>query len=958
MRLTANTHRKARYDYALKKITSRLHDGIASARELMVKGLSCAGTEKERESYSNLLIYRVIFIFFIQNNLLPQGGRDYLERNFRRCMAHGESFYRSFLLPLFFSGSDEFEALSGRLFDEDDIERRHPAIDASNEPFGALLEFFGGYQWRLDEGPLTSERQVNLEVLGYLFEKHPGARTSGAYYTKEATGLYLARNVIVPALAERLESECVARGICLAAIIEGKFRARPFDYFSPALVKGYCERLPKKIHAAVSRVSAGSGLAASASGRFGERGETWRDVLRRRSMVDRAVRELLGEGGGASAEIYAYGKKFRGASGALERMIAHNIDITKLLFDAIFEIDRREVLTGFLRRLCGFRVLDIAAGSGALLFAAMKVLARFYSAVLSRLSAIGCGDAREELERALEATGGSGRDYEFVVCGSGVEYSTDFLILRAVIERNLYGADIMPEAVAAARTRFALALCAKLGEGHPAGAASTAAVNMACGDSLSGECFDEGGAAEAGTARRQANCAAIRRAGGFDAVVCNPPFMPVKRMAAPFPALHALSGASGKKTGFDDAFVLFVLKSLELGAPACRYGFIMPLSATFGVNSAAVRENLGAGRKNWVASFDNIPSPLFAGVSQRICLWIAAPSEEAGEGIYFSTPLWRWRSIYSKKLMERIVYAPVDFSARNAEGARCNKVFRRGRAGLVRVEDRFQLEFVNKIESFEAPASTAARKHFGAGYVRLGYSHVARNFISAYLGDAPPCLVPKTLNVASPARGANVRVKSDIAYAALAAVNSESFYFYWLSRSDGFNVSNSLVSDFIKFTAAASRDVIEPLGRLGFFIHERRYEALRFKKNAGKLVGNFSFREAMPELCRRADLLIFMALGLSFEHYYSVFDHIQRMIALNVNEKKECAAGRSLTARYAPAEYDKAALSGLFAEIDRACSAYFGVKSADIKAICEKYYISVSGRVRPRKSAGGKAAAL
>jgi len=216
---------------------------------------------------------------------------------------------------------------------------------------------------------------------------------------------------------------------------------------------------------------------------------------------------------------------------------------------------------------------------------------------------------------------------------------------------------------------------------------------------------------------------------------------------------------------------------------------------------------------------------------------------------------------------------------------------------------------------------------------------VARNFISAYL-QAPPCYDSVSGLQTEITRTANVRVKSAYAYAALAALNSESFYFYWLSLSDGFNVSNGLITDFLNFFSGVPGILIEPLDKIGRLLHRRRFEALFFKKNSRKFVGNFHCRKALPELCRRADLLVFMALGLGISHYRSIFDYIQRIIALNVNNKNDDGIKPEVkNTLYKPLPFDKKDMEKLFSEIDSLCARYYNISASDIKTLCSRYQI-------------------
>src|SRR3989338_4893577 len=116
--------------------------------------------------------------------------------------APGSSFYKRFLNPLFFRGFAEERTqanraaierefgkvpyLNGGLFAEHELERQYgEAIDIPDTAFSSLFAFFDEWDWHLDERPLASGKEINPDVLGYIFEKFVNQKQMGAYYTKE-----------------------------------------------------------------------------------------------------------------------------------------------------------------------------------------------------------------------------------------------------------------------------------------------------------------------------------------------------------------------------------------------------------------------------------------------------------------------------------------------------------------------------------------------------------------------------------------------------------------------------------------------------------------------------------------------------------------------------------------------------------------------------------------------------
>ena len=44
--------------------------------------------------------------------------------------------------------------------------------DIPDEAFERLFGFFNQYEWHLDTRPLRNDREINPDVLGYIFEKY------------------------------------------------------------------------------------------------------------------------------------------------------------------------------------------------------------------------------------------------------------------------------------------------------------------------------------------------------------------------------------------------------------------------------------------------------------------------------------------------------------------------------------------------------------------------------------------------------------------------------------------------------------------------------------------------------------------------------------------------------------------------------------------------------------------
>ncbi len=98
--------------------------------------------------------------------------------------------------------------------------------------------------------------------------------------------------------------------------------------------------------------------------------------------------------------------------------------------------------------LTDLKVIDPTCGSGAFLFAALKILQNLYSAVIDAAVAHARTARHAELDAILEAV----REHP----------NHDYFILKHATLSNLYGVDLMHEAVEIARLRLFLKLVASI----------------------------------------------------------------------------------------------------------------------------------------------------------------------------------------------------------------------------------------------------------------------------------------------------------------------------------------------------------------------------------------------------------------------------------------------------------------------------------------------------------------
>jgi type I restriction-modification system DNA methylase subunit len=171
--------------------------------------------EKEAFTQAQLLLERLLFLYFAQNRGWLNQDAEWFKRAFApyRERPDGFEFYRDQLLPLFRSLAKPhtfgqrlpgIPFLNGGLFDEDDFDSPRASLRVRNRTFLALFDnLLEAYNFTVREDtPLSQEVAVDPEMLGKVFESivlH--AESAGEEYQapdkRKATGSYYTPRIVV-----------------------------------------------------------------------------------------------------------------------------------------------------------------------------------------------------------------------------------------------------------------------------------------------------------------------------------------------------------------------------------------------------------------------------------------------------------------------------------------------------------------------------------------------------------------------------------------------------------------------------------------------------------------------------------------------------------------------------------------------------------------------------------------
>lgn len=451
---------RVRAAFNVERATKKFYDQFRKERDAFEEFVSGIPDVDMKRWYVSVMLNRLMFVYFIQKKGFLDGDADYLRNRLAMVQAvYGQDrfdrFYRYFLLRLFHEGlarpagerafDPELERLIGRvpylnggIFQTHEVEARYTDIQIPDKTFGRIFDFFDQYQWHLDDRPLRDDREINPDVLGYIFEKYINQKQMGAYYTREDITEYISKNTIIPFLFDRAREGC-------RVAFEGEnsvwspAAADPDRYIHEAVGKGAELALPDDIAAGLDDVSARTLWNTPTPDEYALPTEIWRETVARRQRYE-AVRARL-----AAGEI-----------GDINDFITHNLDIRQFAQDVVEQAEGPDLLVAFWQALTGVSVLDPTCGSGAFLFAALNVLEPLYEAAVGRMREFLAEEGWSRLHpRHAERFGKVLADIER-------HPNETYFIQKSIIINNLYGVDIMAEAVEIAKLRLFLKLAAQV----------------------------------------------------------------------------------------------------------------------------------------------------------------------------------------------------------------------------------------------------------------------------------------------------------------------------------------------------------------------------------------------------------------------------------------------------------------------------------------------------------------
>lgn len=441
---------RIRGQFESTKVTSDFFKKFKEKHDFLKSEIRGLPDQQTASSYATLILNRLMFVYFLQKKEFLNNDSNYLKNCLNKVQAlKGKdkfySFYRDYLLELFFNRLDRSDGkvkdtaiaeilgdvpyVNGGAFSQSESERRFQ-IEIPDNAFVEIFDFFDSYVWHLDTRPTGVANEINPEVIGYIFEQYinftaSGKKENGAYYTREDVTGYMVGQTLLPRMLDEL--------VDLGLDVKKTLKDAPYRFINSTWLHGFDEstkswaNVPNELarNWKLDPTEWSDLDEADANLESCLPDETWVEMFNRRERVENLVQRIE-----------------RGEVGSVEDVITYSLNSQLLFSDFVDSISSFEVANSVWERVTNISVLDPTCGSGAFLFAALEVLEDAYGDIIDRLEGLGA-DSRvlEELARHPN------RRY--------------FLRKHASL-RNLYGTDIMADAIETAKLRIFLSLASCL----------------------------------------------------------------------------------------------------------------------------------------------------------------------------------------------------------------------------------------------------------------------------------------------------------------------------------------------------------------------------------------------------------------------------------------------------------------------------------------------------------------
>ena len=951
---------RVRAAFDMEKVSKKFYDHFKKEHKAFLSLIDGIDIPDNREWYASLMLNRMMFIYFIQKRRFLDGDPHYLRNRLERMKkSHGkdrfQTFYRMFLRRLFYEGLNQPEEdrptelvsllgdvpyLNGGLFELHELERDNKDLNIPDDAFERIFNFFDTYQWHLDDRPLRNDNEINPDVLGYIFEKYINQKEMGAYYTKEDITGYISRNTVIPFLFDQAEKKCPIAfrpGGGVWSILS----ENPDRYFHESVRHGITydinkrqglddkRELPAHIAAGLHDVSQRDAWNNSPPEDYALKTETWREHIDRRQYYEEVRAKLVA-----------------GEVTSINALVTYNLDIEKFIQDVIAWSEGPELIRAFWEALNKVSILDPTCGSGAFLLAALGILESIYIACLDAMR--GFLDDLEHSKRRHRL--GKMKDFRKSLEDVNAHANERYFVLKSIIINNLYGIDIMEEAMEICKLRLFLKLVAQLENYDQIEPLPDIDFNICSGNTLVGftsleeirkafsttsygqrkmlypedesilkrieedakaiyQFFQKFRRIQTGRStdvskfintksklRKHSNKLrmklskyladrygvketdkkayekwrnshkpfhwfvefyGIMNEGGFDVIIGNPPYVSATRTRRSYNVLDF------KTQDCPDIYAWVLERSEALLKDGGRFSMIVPLSLSFSSKFDRCRKILFQSYgQNWFSSFGRIPSALFSfDVRVRCVIHIGHKTLKKTEepSVDHTTRLHRWFEKARPLLFDTIKYVQFKQSLWKHRIPKLNT------SALAQAFENVSSSHKKTLGHSLSPRPTK---------YNLSFKKTAYNWLT-FCRKLPPCY-EGSKKVEHTQFGNMHFVDDETRNIAMLLANGKLMLAYWFAVGDDFHVAKWNFSEFPIDMKKISDSTKKSLVSLLPEIEATMADAVQYKLNAGRRVGNYNLAKCR-DVTDQSDALFAQELGLD-----KVLDDIELYYTQNI----------------------------------------------------------------------------
>ncbi|HEX4206517.1 MAG TPA: DNA methyltransferase [Ktedonobacteraceae bacterium] len=478
---------------------------------------------------------------------------------------------------------------------------------------------------------------------------------------------------------------------------------------------------------------------------------------------------------------------------SLADLVTNNLNINQLALDFFEHNHDERFQQAAYAALTHIAILDPTSGPGIFLLAAYALLEPLYTLCLARLP-------------------------------DTAHANIALLAARAILQHNLHGVDIMPEAVEICRLRLLLKLLATLNSRNECLQLHDIQLQVYVGNALVGNtttsehenapCKEdehgrrnsprkEGRYHKRGTASpsmvvaslagavppaKDAPPAApepfhwplrfpqIMQGGGFDVIIGNPPYIEYSQVKHPQRMFEQDKG----EVNWGNLYAAVVTRSLDLCHTQHGYvGLIVPLSLCGGQRFKPLRHTLQRQCRNlWLANFSIFPSRLFEDAFQRLTILLAQPTATPPPYSTVSTTrLHRWFAAERPHILPLLTYTNIAHDQNSAVFPKLASPLHD--AILAKMSGQSQ---GHTLGTMLHPQPTAY----------FVYYQEATNYWTKAVCHTP--YYKKNGQMSAPTHGRFLYFRDETsAKAVMALLNSSLFFLWFTTYSDGFHLSHALV---------------------------------------------------------------------------------------------------------------------------------------------------------------------